>query len=310
MVYGICKLTGNSGEFVESHLIPKALTRPTIAGDRFISGGQGNLPKKSWSSWYDANLVIKKGELILAEYDNWAIRELRRLQLVWSGWRNKTSMPVETWFGSEAEGFGLREVQCTNPSKLRLFFLSLLWRAAATSRPEFSDVNLAPGELEVLRTMVRDGNPRPLDFYPTTLLQIVTRGESHNLGPFVQNFSSDMEPLLQKAEDESASIPKILAFRTYRFYFDGLIAHMHFDIHEKLQYERLGPLFVGFGPILRVQTQTWEHSFQLYNMVRHLQESAAWWPQQIGRLTGTPQEDLRRLVTTPHREIIRARFTK
>ena len=57
--------------------------------------------------------------------------------------------PLEAWFGSEAEGFGLREVQCTNPSELRLFFLSLLWRAVATSRPEFSDVNLAPGELEL-----------------------------------------------------------------------------------------------------------------------------------------------------------------
>jgi hypothetical protein len=159
MAYGVCKLTGNSGQFVESHLIPKALTRPSIPGGYFISGGRGKPPKKSWSSWYDGQLVIRKGENILADYDNWAIRELRRLELV--GWGTKRSLPVEMWFGSRPEGFGLRQVECADPDKLRLFFLSLLWRAAATTRAEFGEVSLPPDEMELLRTMVRDRNPRP-----------------------------------------------------------------------------------------------------------------------------------------------------
>jgi hypothetical protein len=169
-------------QFVESHLIPKALSRPSVAGQYFISSNQGKRPKKSWSSWYDKELVIRKGEAILADYDNWAIRELRRLELVWSGWGAKRSLPVETWFGSRPEGFGLREVNCANPDKLRLFFLSLLWRAAATTRPEFWEISLDPDALELLRTMVHKGNPRQLDFYPTVLVRIVSRGDTHNLG--------------------------------------------------------------------------------------------------------------------------------
>jgi hypothetical protein len=265
--HGICKLTGNYGQFVASHLVPKALTRPDT-GTYFISGGQGSLPKKSWSSWYDEELVIKKGERILADYDNWAISELRRMELVWSGWRANISLPVETpeGFVLSHEGFNLCAVECTNPDKLRLFFLSSLWRAAATTRPEFCEVTLEPDELERLRVMVLNGNPRPLDFYPMNLLQIMTRGVQHNLGPFVKDYGG-----------------KLSAFR---FYFDGLIAIMF----RNTSLEIAGRHIVGFSPTLWVQTQTWEHSFQFTNMIQHMQESTARWPNKIKKLTKMQRE--------------------
>jgi hypothetical protein len=157
MAYGVCKLTGKSSEFIKSHLLPKALTSLGVAGERRISGGQGSRPKRSWTSWYDEELVVKEGEEILADYDNWAIAELRRLELVWSGWGTKSSLPLETpeWFDPKLKGFGLRVVECANPEKLRLFFLSLLWRAAASTLPEFGEINLEQDELERLRTMVQ-----------------------------------------------------------------------------------------------------------------------------------------------------------
>src|SRR5260370_16132745 len=94
----ICKLTGDKGKFVDSHLIPQAFTRPP-AGEGFISGGEGSRPKRNWSSWYDQKLVTERGEQLLANYDDWAIKELRRLELVcWSG---KTCLPIESRFGSK-----------------------------------------------------------------------------------------------------------------------------------------------------------------------------------------------------------------
>jgi hypothetical protein len=259
MGYGVCKLTGNSGTFVKAHLLPKAVTRPTVAGEYFISGGEGSRPKKSWSSWYDEELVIRKGEDILARYDNWAIAELRRLELIWSGWGASTS--VETWLPSKPAGFGLRLVECADPDKLRLFFLSLLWRAAATTLPAFDKISMRPVELELLRTMVLDGIPRPLDFYPTSLLQIVPRGDPHNIGPFPTDFS-------------------------FRFYFDGLIAHMFRDV--KIDLENVGQCFVGFSPTFWVQTQTFEHSFQLANIKQHILEGETQWQEVIGRLKSQP----------------------
>jgi hypothetical protein len=295
MAYGVCKLTGNAGQFVEAHLVPKALTRPSVAGEHFISGGLGDRPKKSWSSWYDGESVIRKGEAILAEYDNWAIRELRRLELVWSGWGSKTSLPVETWFGPKPEGIGVRQAACAKPDKLRLFFLSLLWRAAATSRPEFREVNIDPAELELLRAMVRDGNPRPLDFYPTSLLQIVSRGDQHNLGPIGKDFLSDVGQLYQEPGDKPPAPTKMFGFSTYRFYFDGLIAHMHRNIGEQIEFANIASFLVGYSSTLSVMTQTWEHSFQLTNMIKHIHENTAQWPGEIRKLTANPQRRKPRL---------------
>jgi hypothetical protein len=285
MAYGICKLMGNSGQFVEAHLIPKALTKPSVPGRHFISGGLGNPPKKSWSSWYDGELVIRKGEQILAEYDNWAIRELRRLELVWSGWGRKTSLPVETWFGPKPKGIGVRPVECADPGKLRLFFLSLLWRAAATTRPEFRAVDLNPAELELLRIMVCDRNPQPLDFYPISLLQIVTRGDGHNLGPFRKEFVSDVGELYQDPDDNSPAPTKMFGFSTYRFYFDGLIAHVHRDLGQQISLTEFDRFLVGNASTLHVMAQTWEGSFQFTNMLQHIHETTAQWPEQIKKLT-------------------------
>lgn len=41
---GKCKLTGREGKFVKSHIIPKALTRPSVPGSKFIQKNAGNGP--------------------------------------------------------------------------------------------------------------------------------------------------------------------------------------------------------------------------------------------------------------------------
>lgn len=235
---------------------------------------------------YDGELVIRKGEAILAEYDNWAIRELRRLELVWSGWGHKTSLPIETWFGPEPKGIGMRQVECADPGEFRLFFLSLLWRAAATTRPEFREVDLNPSELELLRKMVRDRNPQPLDFFPISLLQIVTKGVGHNLGPFSKAFFSDVGELYRDPDDNLPPPTKMFGFSTYRFYFDGLIVHVHRDLGKQINLTEVASFLVGHSSALMVMTQTGEHSFQLTNIAQHIHETTARWPGHISKLTG------------------------
>jgi hypothetical protein len=212
---GICKLTGKQGKFVRSHLLLKAVTRPGVPGNRLIEGGQGLRPKSRWDSWYDDELVTRDGEDILARYDSRAIKELSRLKLIWKSWEPETSLAGSVIAAPGMPSFGVRKVTCKEPAMLRLFFLSLLWRAAATNRPEFREVRVDKDHLDRLRRMVRDGDPEPLDFYPTTLLQIASRGPAHNLVPI--------------AEDNTFDIGDGLVHRhhVFRFYFDGLIAHMH-----------------------------------------------------------------------------------
>jgi hypothetical protein len=273
--HGVCKRTGRTGKFVKSHLIPQAFTRPSIAGAFFISGGEGYRPKRNWTSWYDAELVTQEGEEILATYDNWAIDELKRLELVWSGWGGKSSLPLENWEGCPPKGYGIRQLECSNSDKLRLFFLSLLWRAAATTLPEFHAVVLDPNELERLRIMVLNGNPQPLEFYPTSLFQIITRGFDHNLSPVA----------LDRGQANTGD-GRSLHFRIFRFYFDGLIIYFHRNTGRDL-LEIMPIHLVGFSPALRVQTQTMENSFQLANMKQHMLEGTIQWPEMIKKLTAT-----------------------
>ena len=88
------------------------------------------------SSWYDTALVTSPGEEILRGLDDWAIRELRQHKLIWSSWGTDIELNTadHVQLPLDAMGWGCREIEVSEPARLRLFFLSLLWRAAASSR--------------------------------------------------------------------------------------------------------------------------------------------------------------------------------
>ena len=117
--------------------------------------------------------------------------------------------------------------------------------------------------------MVRDGDPNPLNFYPTTLLQIASRGPTHNFAPI--------------AEDETFDIGNGTMYRhhVFRFYFDGLISHIHRSMDN---IEAVGPLIVGFSPDLVVQTQLINDSFQLANLEKAVIESTMQWPETMAKI--------------------------
>lgn len=193
----------------------RQLRDPVFAGVVLFRGEDGSPPKSTWDSWYDDELVTREGEDILARYDSWAIQELSRLELIWKSWGETPSFAASVIAKPGLPSFGLRKVNCKNPSMLRLFFLSLLWRGAATRRVEFRDIELSQEDLSRLQRMVRDGDPNPLDFYPTTLLQIASRGPAHNLVPIAIDSLVDTGDGVMHRD------------HVFRFYFDGLIARMH-----------------------------------------------------------------------------------
>jgi hypothetical protein len=153
---------------------------------------------------------------------------------------------------------------------LRLFFLSLLWRAAATKRVEFRDIQLVRKDLSRLQRMVRDGDPNPLHFYPTTLLQIASRGPAHNLVPIAIDSLVDTGDGVMHRD------------HVFRFYFDGLIARMHRSMES---IKGLEPFIVGGGSNLVVQMQLFDDSFQLGNLGRLVAESLRRWPEASLKIT-------------------------
>lgn len=244
----MCKLTGVHGAFVNAHIIPKALAKPSVNGNYFIQTRRGVRPSRRWSSWYDDRLVTRAGEAILEGLDAWVIATLRKNLLIWSGWGKRVSVRELV---DEVPGtyLGIRSLAGVDGLRLRLFLLSLLWRAAVSARQEFSEIALSGDDIEGLRMMIVTGNADPLCFYPAILTQLSTRGPSHNQTPIpdskvIPATSQNLERTLQ----------------TYRFYFDGLIVHMLRPPSEAEPTLPLGPMIVRHGPGLLLSAVSYETS--------------------------------------------------
>jgi hypothetical protein len=237
-----------------------------------VQAGMGTRPGRRWDSWYDKELTIRKGEDILADLDDWAITELRKHELVWSGFRSAgllTNMP-ELMPGTVT---GIREITGINPGRLRLFFLSLLWRAAATMRPEFSEVTLPQNDLEQLRVMLLAGDPGPLDFYPIQVIQLYTLGEVHNRTPIA---TTKTNPPYDNNPERQIPI--------FRFYFDGLVAHVHRYASDDGYTASQGALNVGHGNKLVVVAIPYESSSEHDTLFEIQRQAAATWPEVLEKL--------------------------
>lgn len=265
---GICKLTGEPGKFVKAHLIPKALTRPAMPGVPFVETGLGRPPSRKWSSWYDQKIVIQKGEDRLSTIDTHGIAELRRQKLVWSGWGPMVTIPSESL--GDGTGWGIRRLVDVDAKQVRLFFISLVWRAAVSDLPGFADVCVAQHDVERLRKMVLSGDTEPADYFGITLTQISTIAEMHNLTPF---------PRTKTLRNPDGTVLKEVPF--IRFYFEGLIAHIH---PYQGEADEWGPMLLGNGNELIATTVTYERSFQKENMDNLALEALRDWPQRMIKL--------------------------
>lgn len=143
-----CKLTGNEGKGVRAHIIPKSFyaidpeeTQPV----RLITNAKGHYPRRVPIGVYDTTIVTEEGERIFTEWDDYASGLLLE---------NKTAFEPLAHNG-ETVAFQITEYDY---HKLKLFFLSVLWRASASSQHFFRRVNLGPHE-ESIRNALLEGNP-------------------------------------------------------------------------------------------------------------------------------------------------------
>ncbi|PPU37313.1 hypothetical protein XaplCFBP3123_20610 [Xanthomonas arboricola pv. populi] len=134
-----------------------------------------------------------------------------------------------------------------------MFFLSLLWRAAASELYEFRNIVLPQKDLEVLRKIVLGEKDPDPDFYPVQLTQISTKGLMHNQAPY-----PDIKYIPDIENQNAAPYP----METIRFYFDGLVAHFATELPPFHSASDLGNIFVGTEPTVVISTVTFEDSMQ------------------------------------------------
>lgn len=215
ITFGVCALTKTTGKYVKSHIIPAALTKLSRKGEKHVEAGIGLRVKHRATSWYDNALVTRVGEDILADIDAQAIEILRRNKLVWSGWGDDVELLSDNYlFGTG--NFDCRGLRIEKAEALQLFFLSIVWRAAASNRLEFEKINLTANELEDIRLRVLSKDSGDFQDYPIQLFQITSIGIPHNRTPLLET----------KEIADSATMPKEIV-DYIRIYFDGLVAHVH-----------------------------------------------------------------------------------
>lgn len=268
MAFGICKLTGKQGTFVASHILPKSLTKSDKPGFPLIEAGPGRRPVRRFDSWFDKELVTRAGEDILSGYDADGIAELRRHGILWS--KRPFDIVPDVDILDPNAGFGIREVKGVRGDVLRIFFLSILWRAAASKRPEFAEVKMPKDDLEQLRYMVLNRCVDPQDFYPIWLTQLIEVGESHNQAAIAQDMSNP---------SVAGDGPR----PTYRFYFDGLVFRFIVPALNNRDWMGSHPANVG-GDRLVVMAQRTADSFQYRNLRAIIEEAHAEWPDLMGKL--------------------------
>ena len=121
-----------------------------------------------------------------------------------------------------------RVVDISQAKELQLFFLSVVWRSAATQRPEFSYVQLPAHVVEDLRRRVHDKDPGPFRDYPVQLFQIVSKGIPHNRVPILERTTIELET------------GERLEMNYVRVYFDGLVARVHVSLRDRFDERYLG----------------------------------------------------------------------
>ncbi|KRW57796.1 hypothetical protein [Pseudomonas sp. TTU2014-080ASC] len=273
---GICALLSTEGPYAKSHLIPLALTSPEQKGSKFIEAGRGMRPIRRPTSWYDSELCTHAGELILRDIDNHGISILRKHKLIWNSWPpKKSSIAFEDYVAPPNPAlmnfrrFQLAEKDAT---RLKIFYLSILWRFLSSKRPEFSYLENIGIDLNELTGHIRAQTAPGKGLYLICLHQHVTRGFTHNHSPTIQ----EME--IEKGE---ASVK----IRFYRIYFNGLVAHLYPRTEPGLEHMGTeASIYIGEANDLVVFTRPFEQSRQETESIHEIMDTVRLWPAESIRI--------------------------
>ncbi|WP_085464459.1 hypothetical protein [Mesorhizobium australicum] len=250
---GRCLLTGVEGPLVKSHIIPRFVADKALGQAHRIQFGEEGRPQLLFNSWADNTIVVAQGEKRLADIDTAAARIFRSLGLSWRHFP-LTADAKRAQIGAFDSELITIPVAMEDAVALRLFFLSILWRCAVSSRVEFAEIFLDRAATEKLRRIIL-GLEQPGDSdFPIVLVLLTSQGEPQVHSPLAQTI--DMKEL-------GFDLPNVPIFR---FFFDGLIVHMGRQLNDKGLLEAWGSRVVGTKSELILIGRPYDGSSQEMNL--------------------------------------------
>jgi hypothetical protein len=259
--HGRCALTGDEGKFVKSHIIPQSVTRFEIKGARVMQLGIGYRAGWRPTSWYDDELVTQKGEDILQLLDDNGVLELKDKRMIWNSWnKDWERIPEEYLAIPGTYDINFRVIKNIDVQALRLFFLSLVWRAAVSNRIEMREVELEQEVIDLLAGIIKGEIADEPHFFTITFDQIITKGPLHNRTPIMDEDQFDV--------DENTKLHR----KFVRFYFNGLVTNVHLST-DKSFFQHFGKLALGFEDEILCICRSFEKSRELSDIKEMISHS-------------------------------------
>ena len=143
-----CKMCGQEKRLIGAHIIPRSFYGHLKGNGqipRIVTDAAGEYPKRSPAGVYDQEILCEICEQIFSPWDDYGYRFLFQ--------ELNDDRYIKNGSERVAYSFGKCDYQ-----KLKLFFLSVLWRASVSKNKMFENVRLGPYE-EKLRKMLAENDP-------------------------------------------------------------------------------------------------------------------------------------------------------
>jgi hypothetical protein len=198
----ICCYCRQDKKLIRAHIIPEGFFRRLREGQRplnILTNTPGEYPKKSPIGVYDRNILCDKCEKIFGGWDGYAQKLLADEPL-----HGKPIQDGTSWIGWEVSEYDY--------TRLKLFFISLLWRASVSKHAFYQKINLGSFE-EKAKELIAQKNP----------------GTSEEFGVLLAKFDHPLGSTI--LDPHPAKIPKDYCFKVnyYQFYLASYIAYIKVD---------------------------------------------------------------------------------
>ena len=214
----ICKLCDVDKELIKAHIIPKGFFKPMQSENKqalLYTNTKGVHPKRSPTGFYDKNILCKECDAKLGVWDEYA----QKLLL------HSFNEDNAVYNGKEKAYYIIKDYDY---NLLKLFFISMLWRASITSHHVFNRISAGPFE-EKLKALILSNSPGEEEEFPITLAKFN---------------DPELKFILDPHQDKFDNI------NYYRFYLTGFVAYIKVDkrisagLHKKFKIKKDEPILV------------------------------------------------------------------
>jgi hypothetical protein len=183
-----CRACGEEKQLIEAHIIPKSFFAYINDGDRVpgkLYSSENNVyPRRSPIGAYDSSILCRDCEDMFAPWDDYAAK-----LLLADPPGTVHARAGQRWYFIESYDYTM----------LKLFFLSVLWRASVSKHDMFELVHLGPYEDQILE-MLTEGDPGPAELYAVLVKRLTDKvGVKSILSPHRLRFEERNFNLLHMA---------------------------------------------------------------------------------------------------------------